>query len=200
MDNLYKVTVKDIPYLSQMCAEAFADDNLHNYLLGSTEDKMEKLKLLHEINLRGGIAKGNVYATSPNLEGVIVWYTKDTGVLYYIFNGGFKLMSKLGLGIILRFIKYKVYSDRVRNSITKDRYAYLELLAVDKTCQGKGFGSKLMRAFLDNCTEEGRQAILETHEKINVDIYTHLGFMETEHSYGNNIPKTRVRHYSMSTN
>ena len=53
---------------------------------------------------------------------------------------------------------------------------YLPLIGVDPACQGRGFGSALLRYALDRCDREGSPAYLESSNSRNVPLYQRHGF------------------------
>jgi len=53
---------------------------------------------------------------------------------------------------------------------------YLPLIGVDPACQGRGFGSALLRYALDRCDREGSPAYLESSNPRNVSLYQRHGF------------------------
>lgn len=53
---------------------------------------------------------------------------------------------------------------------------YLPLIGVDPACQGRGFGSALLRYALDRCDREGSPAYLESSNPRNVPLYQRHGF------------------------
>jgi GNAT superfamily N-acetyltransferase len=53
---------------------------------------------------------------------------------------------------------------------------YLPLIGVDPVCQGKGYGSALLRHALDRCDRDGVIAYLESSNPRNVPLYERHGF------------------------
>lgn len=54
---------------------------------------------------------------------------------------------------------------------------YLPLIGVDPACQGRGFGSALLRHALARCDREGVIAYLESSNPRNISLYLRHGFV-----------------------
>jgi GNAT superfamily N-acetyltransferase len=59
----------------------------------------------------------------------------------------------------------------------KDACWYLPLIGVDPTCQGRGFGSALLRYALEQCDRDGAPAYLESSNPRNIPLYERHGFV-----------------------
>ena len=55
-------------------------------------------------------------------------------------------------------------------------YVYVMIVGVDPEHQGQGFGSKLLRALIEESDRTGVPIYLETETEDNVSMYEHLGF------------------------
>jgi ribosomal protein S18 acetylase RimI-like enzyme len=53
---------------------------------------------------------------------------------------------------------------------------YLPLIGVDPTCQGRGYGSALLRYALEQCDRDGMPAYLESSNPRNIPLYQRHGF------------------------
>jgi GNAT superfamily N-acetyltransferase len=58
----------------------------------------------------------------------------------------------------------------------KEPHWYLPLIGIDPACQGKGFGSALLRHATDICDRDGMPAYLESSNLANVPLYERHGF------------------------
>jgi ribosomal protein S18 acetylase RimI-like enzyme len=54
---------------------------------------------------------------------------------------------------------------------------YLPLIGVDPVCQGRGYGSALLRHALERCDRDGLPAYLESSNPRNVPLYERHGFV-----------------------
>ena len=53
---------------------------------------------------------------------------------------------------------------------------YLPLIGVDPVCQGRGYGSALLRHALEQCDRDGMPAYLESSNPRNIPLYQRHGF------------------------
>ena len=58
----------------------------------------------------------------------------------------------------------------------KEPHWYLPLIGIDPACQGKGFGSALLKHATDICDRDGMPAYLESSNLANVALYERHGF------------------------
>jgi len=58
----------------------------------------------------------------------------------------------------------------------KEPHWYLPLIGVDPACQGRGFGSALLRFALERCDGDGLPAYLESSNPRNIPLYERHGF------------------------
>ena len=64
-----------------------------------------------------------------------------------------------------------------RNLHMKGRsYVYIFIVGVAQEFQGKGYGSKLLRAVIEHYDRQGLPIYLETETSDNVELYKHFGF------------------------
>lgn len=54
---------------------------------------------------------------------------------------------------------------------------YLPLIGVDPVCQGRGYGSALLRHALERCDHDGLPAYLESSNPRNISLYERHGFV-----------------------
>ncbi len=53
---------------------------------------------------------------------------------------------------------------------------YLPLIGVDPRCQGRGYGSALLRHALERCDRDGMPSYLESSNPRNIPLYQRHGF------------------------
>ena len=59
----------------------------------------------------------------------------------------------------------------------KEPHWYLPLIGVDPACQGRGFGSTLLRYALETCDRDRLPAYLESSNPRNISLYERHGFV-----------------------
>ena len=67
-----------------------------------------------------------------------------------------------------------------RRNMKGIKYIYLMTLGVEPEFQGKGFGSKLIKALIEDSTNEALPVYLETATEKNVEMYKKFGFRVIE--------------------
>ncbi len=144
-----------------------------------------------------GIHFGEVYATSPNLEGLAVWvHSKNYDVGLWNLLRAVPLAKLLGAGLsgALRMKAMERYTDSVHKRLAPFDHWYLLFLGVDPQFQGMGYASKLVRPMLKRMDREKIPCYLETQDEADVPIYLHFGFKIIEEGI---IPNTTVKNWAM---
>ncbi|MFC1938962.1 GNAT family N-acetyltransferase [Chloroflexota bacterium] len=144
-----------------------------------------------------GIRYGEVYATSPNLEGIAVWLPSDNYPVTL-----WKLLRSVPPSDILGVARYGgsrmrglgQYIDAVHNRLASFKHWFLQDIGVNPRFQGKGYAGKLLRPMLSRITEAGLPCYLDTLDEQNVSLYKHFGFEIVDKS---NIPETNLTNWAM---
>lgn len=197
LDNLIRLTEDQIKRASKMVARAFQDDPLFIYYFPNADERSRKSPYLCEFLIRYGVIYGEVYATSPNLEGIAGWlpfWEAEITLERQDRSGVRELISKLGVKIV----KMLISADKCISSLHK-RYAdfphwNLKPFAVDPVYQGKGYGSILLRAKFAKIDEQNLPCYLFTNNEKNVPMYEHFGLEVVEEGI---IPDTEVPIWAM---
>jgi len=177
--ELYKVTKKDVNVCAQSLAEAFSDDNAMSHLTGRSGSREKRLKSLFRFIVRASLKYDNVYATSPRMEGVVVWLPENVTYLStweFFTCGGIGIILRHGFKMPWTMMKYEEFTAHRHHEHIKKPHWYLLALAVGKEHRKKGFSSKLMRPFLQYFDDEDIPCYLETGKGNNEAMYRHYGF------------------------
>ena len=178
LNSLVRLERSQIKPAGAMLARAFYDDPFSVYLIPDGSRRGKLLPYIFEFSTRFGVLYGEVYTTSPNLEGVAVWLPSekaDMTLRRVMRNGGLSLLPKLGGDLIQRLLALNSISS-LRKRHAPFRHWYLLLLGVDPLFQGKGYAGNLLRAMLARLDDEHLPCYLETQNGKNVSIYQHYGF------------------------
>ncbi len=186
-DRLYRVKKEDFDRLDALLTECFSRDPLYTQLIPQTNTRKKLLPELFRCDLDELFESCEIYADSPDLNGIIVvsdetepynpfkyyaitlYYTLKTGV--YLVNEDHSLQT------LWNFIKGKDYLNSVwTNEIATDRRMHIVYFAVRPAMRGKGIASKMMDAVLDYADQNELTMSLETHNPKNVGMYEHYGF------------------------
>jgi ribosomal protein S18 acetylase RimI-like enzyme len=169
----------DLERGTKLLVRAFHDDSLTHYFIPTCVNWEELAIKYFAFRLRFGIMYGEVYATSPKMEGLAAWFaprTSDMTNLRLMRAGGISLFRYLGKDSISRMNMVSKYASELRNLHVQGSHWHLFPIAVDPEFQGKGYSSALMRPMLARLQEEGLPCYLETQNESNVPLYEHFGF------------------------
>ena len=106
--NLIRLTKAKVKPAGKMLTRAFQDDPAFGYIAPDAFKRRDKLPRMFECFIRYGALYGEVYATSPNLEGVVIWLPSEKaertlwrmiriGALSLYFTVGRKIVSRARL-------------------------------------------------------------------------------------------------------
>ena len=197
LNNPVRLKESQIKPAAEMMARAFQDDPFCAYFIPDVSGRKDKLPYLFEFLIRYGVVYGEVYAISPNLEGVAVWLPPEKVHMTQwrgIRSGGLPLLFKVGIKSVLRQMSAADYILSVHKRHTPFRHWFLQAIGVDPMFHGKGYAGTLLKAILARMDQEHLPCYLDTQNEKNVPIYRHYGFKVVEKVV---IPGTEVRHWAM---
>jgi len=195
MSNLIRLPKSLVHKASVTCANAFVDDPETVYLIPDKK-RREYLKYAFVYYLRMSIAeRAEIYATSPNSEGVAIWSHSDSKTPWWaIFSINPLLPLKCGWRYIWHEIIFYRLAHKIKKQYAPFPHKYLALLAVDPSQQGKGFASQLLKPMLEKLDNQHLPCYLETQNLKNVNMYQHFGF---ELVFKTTLPHTSLPIYIM---
>jgi ribosomal protein S18 acetylase RimI-like enzyme len=182
-NNLVRLQKFQIKPASEMLARAFQDYPLFSYFFPDASRREKKLYYGFEFLVRLGISYGEVYATSPILEGVTVWLPPNkAGITSWraIRHGGLSLVFRLGIKSIMRKSSVGRFISSMHKRHAPFPHWYLAILGVDPRFQGKGYASNLLKPMLTRLDREHLPCYLETQNKNALSMYQHFGFQVVE--------------------
>lgn len=177
------LTIKEAPTAGEMLAKAFHDYPLMVWCHPDPEKRKKDLTQGFTRMVRYAIRYGGVLATSPELEGVLVWVRSekaDGTWLRNMLSGNYGLPFGLGGKSNSRQEAYHEYAAGVHRRAISVPHLYLRLLGVAPTFRGRGYAARLLRCVFDLADRESRPCWLETQAEKNVAMYRHLGFEVVE--------------------
>ncbi len=166
-----------------MLGRAFYDNPPFIHMIPDDLERKKKLKYYFEFLIRYGILYGEVYATSPNLEGIAIWLPsgKVINTLRRLLRSRMvSLYIKVGWKAMNRTISYEQFNWLMYKRLTPLRHWYLAGIGVDPEFQGKGYGGILLKAMCKRVDQENLPIYLETDKVINLDFYKKHGFKVIE--------------------
>ncbi len=197
-EGIIRLTKKEVKLAGEILGRALCDDPIIIYLMPDEERRRRLVKHIYQMIICLGVKYGEVYANSPNLEGVATWQ-----YLNELYNEKFwgKLLCslkgkvyKVGMELAKKHKPMEEYMHKVHKEIAPGEHWYLYVLGVEPSHQGKGHGSALVRHKLEEIDQQGIPAYLETSLEKNVKFYENLGFQVIKEG---NILETEVYQYFM---
>ncbi|MFX1454239.1 MAG: GNAT family N-acetyltransferase [Promethearchaeota archaeon] len=181
LDGFFKLTHDRIKEAIEVAGNAFQEDPVAIYSFPDEKERKEKLKYSFKMIYEYGMRNGVTYATSENLEGIIVWL--PPGKTYpstwmMMRHGGFYAMRKIGLKFkaMRRSIAIFSFEEARHKELLPYEHWYLQNIAVKPKEQRKGFGGRLISAMLNRINNEGFSIYLETNNEKNLSFYKSHGF------------------------
>ena len=162
-----------------MLGRIFQDVDMYARLVPNERERAEVLPRLFSVVVRYGVLFGEVYATSPALEGLAVWLPSNKATMSLprvVRSGGLGILATVGMGILRRFEALGGQLQRRHRHLMPRSHWYLSVVGVDPELQGKGYGGSLLRAKLSHLDEEQLPCYLETYNEQNVAIFRRYGF------------------------
>jgi len=195
--ELQSLTKAQISLASESFAGTFRDYpvSIHYY-----PDEMERksgLTVFFEFLLHYCHKYGEVYTTSPDLEGVAAWLPSE-----YFPMTNWRILRSVPIRVVIDFFRggngqmstFSETIDEAHARLVPFRHYFLQVIGVDPIHQGKGLASKLIRPILERLDEENLPCYLETLDYPTVPIYEHFGFQVLEEI---RIPGTDLKNWSM---
>jgi len=200
LNGLVRLTKAQVKPAAEMMARVFQNYPLLQYYF---PDELERKKIASyfvSVAVFSGIRYGEIYATSPNLEGVAVWFPPGNYPVTI-----WKLVRSVPLSVIFGFGRHgggrmrqlNEYIDAVHRRLAPFKHWFLQVIGVDPQFQGKGYAGKLLEPMLARIDEEDLPCYLETFDEHNVSFYEHFGFKVIEKS---TIPETDFTNWAMLRN
>ncbi len=179
LQGLYRIKKTDLKKCAEVSTRAFLDDPALKYQMVGKTPSYRQLKNYFDVIFQTGFPYYDFFAPSEKIEGVIGLLppdAKSVPPMEFLFRGGWKMPFTVYRGVLGRLEKYETHSLAIRKKANAMGAWYVMMLAVDPAEQGKGFGAKMLRAFLAEMDKQGTGCYLETHKIINTEIYQHFGF------------------------
>jgi GNAT superfamily N-acetyltransferase len=179
LNNLTRITKKNLKPAALSLARAFQDYPESVYFMPDAMERSKKQPVIYRMWLKESIAYGEVWATSPKMEGVAVWRVVDDkhpGWRQGFSFGWWWLSLSSDKETNRRREAYFGYITSLRMSVAPERYWYLQAIGVDPVYQGQGFSGRLLRPMLARVDSDRLPCFLETQLEKNVALYEHFGF------------------------
>jgi ribosomal protein S18 acetylase RimI-like enzyme len=192
-----RVTESDLERCVNVLTQAFKDDVLSQFFFPEEKDRIRYLPEFFRYRVKYGSKFGQVYASSPNLEGVAIWRYPDStnkSRLRDLKSGGFGLYLAVGRERIQKMNKLDDFTKQQCEKFVETPYIHLGPIGVHPDYQGQGFGSRLIRPMLEHLDASETYCYLETQNPANVELYKHYGFEVVSET---TLPGTDIPHWDL---
>jgi len=174
-----RATAQDIPALAAMLARAFLDDPVASWAWRPQELRLRALERFQAIRMRQLIGEQEVW-TTDDLSAAALWAPpgrwhmslREIAQLVPCFLRP-RLFARMPL-VALGWEKLE------RGHPRKPPHFYLAVLGTEPAAQGRGLGSAVLGAVLEQCDSDQVGAYLESSKERNIDFYARHGFRVLE--------------------
>jgi ribosomal protein S18 acetylase RimI-like enzyme len=174
-----RVRKGDIPELGRVLARAFYDDPVTRWAWPPDKLRMRALERFQTTRIKQ-LLDGEEIWTSDDLRCAAIWAAPDQW--HATLRETVELMPAfLHPRLFVRVPLVAVGWEKLeRSHPRKPPHYYLAILGTDPAAQGQGLGSRVLRAVLDQCDQDGVGAFLESSKESNIAFYARHGFQVTE--------------------
>ena len=176
-ENPVQAERRDLAHVAADLSDAFADDVMFDWFLRADDRRDAARSRLFQF-LVADMAFGSSRIERPAGGGAAAIWTpfealKPTPLLTEL-RALPTLLFATGLA---RFGRLAAMRETMDKHHPMDRpHAYLQFLGVARAAQGRGIGSRLLKAGTDRCDAAGLPAYLETQTERNIGLYSRHGF------------------------
>jgi ribosomal protein S18 acetylase RimI-like enzyme len=173
-----RATSADLSALAAMLARAFLDDPVAAWAFKNGGLRRDALERFQATRLRQLLAGGEVW-TTDDLACAALWAApgrwrsspREEAQIARCF-----LHPRLITRLPLAAVGWQLLEHRHPSS---PEHWYLAVLGTDPSAQGRGLGSAVLTAMLEQCDGDGVAAYLESSKERNIDFYARHGFRVT---------------------
>ncbi|HEY89510.1 MAG TPA: GNAT family N-acetyltransferase [Thermoflexia bacterium] len=197
LNRLFRVRKAHLKAAASTLTQAFQDEPLWIHFIPDASKRKEKVHYMFEFVVRYGITYGEVYATSPAMEGVLAWVPSARAEMTLgrqMRCGVIPLALRMGIKLALRQIPSSNYMRAAHERLAPFQHAYLLIIGIAPQLQGQGYASGLLRPLFKKLDRENLPCFLETHRDENIPIYQHYGFQILEETI---FPGSKVKNVAM---
>ena len=182
MDNLFRLKRSQVEPAAKILARAFENDPLIIDWFPDATKRVEQNYHLMINSIRYCMRFGEVYTTSPKLEGIALWQFEDPKEEQQdkprsLFANWLFFRLTVALGEALEKVD-SMYDCMISTQyeLVPSPHWYFFVIGVDPNFQGKGFASGLITPMLARIDKEQLGCYLDTNKENNVGLYQHFSF------------------------
>lgn len=186
-DKLYRVQKEDFPRLEGLLTRCFLNDPLYCSLIPEEETRRRLLPELFACDLGEFFETCQVYADSPQMNGLLVVSDESepyNPLLFYLTEAWASLKTDEyliredpSLKTLWNFLRGRDYlNSSWTDQLHQQERLHIIYLAVDPDMQHHGIAAMLLEEVIRYADEHRMMISLETHNPRNVPMYEHFGF------------------------
>jgi GNAT superfamily N-acetyltransferase len=178
LEMVSKVTESNVPDAVRILAGAFWDDPLVEYIFPNEGKRLEQLNTFFTVNLKFGLAAGEVYGTTSML-GCAIWLfpgDKSRPRINIAELPSERFRTLFDGDSFRRYMDFEQYMKDLHISLRVPSYCLLLFLGVEDRQRCKGVGSRLIRPVLETADEKKLPCILDTMNEDNLAFYREHNF------------------------
>jgi GNAT superfamily N-acetyltransferase len=172
-----RATSADEARVVESLARAFDADEPFNWGIRQDSGRAHALRLAFRAIFRRYLGFGASFVVGDG-AGSALWANSDQWEVPF-WRDLLLLPLYLRCSGFSRFAKGSGTLDAMKAHHPRGRHRYLFIMGVDPTCQGRGYGSELLKHTLDDCDRSVTPAYLEATCARNIALYTRHGFVPT---------------------
>ena len=195
--DIVRLSKHQLGQACEMLSRAFFDDPKLLHLIPDLAAKKELSRYLFEFELQYGMNYGDVYTTSPAIEGLAVWLpsAKSEITFWRAFrSGGMMLQKQLGKTVMDSLMSFSAKVDSLHKKHAPCPHYYLFFIGVDPVYQKKRVASRLITPMLSWLDLQKLPCYLNTQNEKNIGLYEHYGFQVIEQQI---LPDSGIVHTAM---
>ncbi|MFX0000998.1 MAG: GNAT family N-acetyltransferase [Candidatus Hodarchaeota archaeon] len=199
MGDLFRLKRSQVDATAKVLARAFEHDPLHMYYFPDPTTRVQQNYHVMKYCIRFSMMFGEVYTTSPRLEGIALWQLKDPveelNKPRSLFTNWLTFRLEIALGEAVEKI-YSIYEIMMSTQfeLIPSPHWYFFIIGIDPNFKRKGYASRLIKPMLSRIKREQLPCYLDTNNEENVGLYQHYGFkVLKEYQF----PGTNVINWSM---
>ncbi|MDD2912254.1 MAG: GNAT family N-acetyltransferase [Candidatus Bipolaricaulis anaerobius] len=197
MRELVRLGRDEMAQAAEVLAAAFRDYPLFTSACHRPEARAQLALAFCQLALHYTVRYGEVYATSPTMEGVAAWLPAAHFPMTF-----WKMIRSIPLPVFVglgrhgggRLRAAGAHLDEMRRRLAPPDHLFLFVLGVAPQFQGQGHAGRLLRPVLARLDREGRPCYVDTVNADAVPLYEHFGFRTVEKSP---IPRTRLTAWAL---
>ena len=195
--DLLRINKDNAEHAVDVLVSAFKEYPLFQYYFPNESSREKISYYILSFAVYSGIRYGEVYTTSPKMEGVAVWMPSNNyPMTTWKMLRSVPLSKIFGLGRYggSKMKNFNEYIDSIHQRLAPFNHWFLQAIGVAPRFKGKGYASKLLRSMFAKIDKEQVPCYLETIDETNVSIYEHFDFEIIDKSV---VPETGFTNWAM---